>query len=149
MTEATLGRTIRTLREGIGMSQAQLASCAGLSQGYLSQIENDEVQHPSAAVLFRLAEALHVDPRSLLQASGFRGALTVGEGTFEPPVDPDLLRFLARMSAAQQRHLLRLLEALGKGARPIALANGGGRRERAVSATTRRGVKVRGRASGQ
>ena len=42
------------------MSQAELSSHGGLSQGYLSQLENDEVQNPSAAVIFRLAQALNV-----------------------------------------------------------------------------------------
>ena len=36
-----LGTRIRGLREEIGISQAQLASQAELSQGYLSQIENE------------------------------------------------------------------------------------------------------------
>src|SRR3972149_1187748 len=70
-----LGPKIRGLREQIGMSQAQLAAQAELSQGYLSQIENDEVQNPSAAVLFRLAQALHVDPRCLLEAAGYHDPL--------------------------------------------------------------------------
>jgi transcriptional regulator with XRE-family HTH domain len=108
-----LGRKIRGLREEIGMSQAQLAAQAELSQGYLSQIENDEVQNPSAAVLFRLAQALHVDPRCLLEAAGYQdvlGAATGGE--YEAPVDPDLLRFLARLPLEQQHHLLRFLEGM-------------------------------------
>ena len=86
-----LGQKIRSLREEIGMSQAQLASQAGLSQGYLSQIENDEVQNPSAAVLFRLAQALHVDPRCLLEAAGYTEVLSAApEPEYETPVDPDL-----------------------------------------------------------
>lgn len=110
-----LGKTIRKVREEIGMSQAQLASCAGLSQGYLSQIENDEVQNPSAAVLFRLANALHIDPRALLQAAGYEEILPREEEDFEPAVDPDLLRFLAKMSLKQQRSLLRFLQGMAPG----------------------------------
>ena len=72
-----LGARIRGLREEIGMSQAELASQAELSQGYLSQIENDEVRNPSASVLFRLAQSLHVDPRCLLEAAGFKVGLVV------------------------------------------------------------------------
>ncbi len=108
-----LGLKIRGLREEIGMSQAQLASQAGLSQGYLSQIENDEVQNPSAAVLFRLAQALHVDPRCLLEAAGYTEVLSATPETeYETPVDPDLLRFLARLPLEQQRYLLRFLEGM-------------------------------------
>ena len=108
-----LGLKLRGLREEIGMSQAQLASQAELSQGYLSQIENDEVQNPSASVLFRLAQALHVDPRCLLEAAGYSDVLGEGpEMEYEMPVDPDLLRFLARLSAEQQQYLLRFLKGM-------------------------------------
>lgn len=108
-----LGSSIRSLREEIGLSQAQLAGQAELSQGYLSQIENDEVQNPSASVLFRLAQALHVDPRCLLEAAGYRDILgSVGDADFETPVDPDLLRFLARLLPEQQRYLLRFLQGM-------------------------------------
>ncbi len=108
-----LGPKIRALREEIGMSQAQLASQAELSQGYLSQIENDEVQNPSASVLFRLAQALHVDPRRLLEAAGYTDALGLqGDAEYETPVDPDLLRFLARLSLEHQRFLLRFLQGM-------------------------------------
>ena len=117
-----LGVSIRSLREEIGLSQALLAGQAELSQGYLSQIENDEVQNPSASVLFRLAQALHVDPRCLLEAAGYRDILGSGEGAdFETPVDPDLLRFLARLSPEQQRYLLCFLQGMKREA-PVGVA---------------------------
>ena len=95
------------------MSQAQLASQAELSQGYLSQIENGEVHNPSASVLFRLAQALHVDPRCLLEAAGYRDVLGAAPNVeYETPVDPDLLRFLARLPLEQQRYLLRFLQGM-------------------------------------
>ena len=66
-----LGKKIRALREELGLSQAQLSAHGALSQGYLSQLENDEVSNPSAAIIFRLAQALNVDPRVLMQAAGY------------------------------------------------------------------------------
>jgi transcriptional regulator with XRE-family HTH domain len=95
------------------MSQAQLSSQGRLSQGYLSQLENDEVQNPSAAVIFRLAQALHVDPRVLMQAAGYNHI--AGEGAdeeYEITVDPELLRFLAQIPRDQQMHLLQLLRGM-------------------------------------
>lgn len=112
-----LGEKIRELRDELAMSQAQLASQGGLSQGYLSQLENDEVQNPSAAVIFGLARALHVDPRVLMQAAGYsEGALTgsVDEG-YSVEVDPDLLRFLAHIPREHQAHLLKVLEGIEGG----------------------------------
>lgn len=110
-----LGKKIRELREELGMSQAQLSAQGALSQGYLSQLENDEVQNPSAAVIFRLAQALHVDPRVLMNAAGYNNVPGgAEEEEYEVTVDPELLRFLARFPREQQMHLLRLLEGLDK-----------------------------------
>ncbi len=108
-----LGKKIRGLREELGMSQAQLSGQGRLSQGYLSQLENDEVRNPSAAVIFRLAQALHIDPRVLMQAAGYNH-IASGETPeeYEVTVDPELLRFLAQIPSDQQMHLLRLLEGL-------------------------------------
>ena len=114
----TLGKKIRALRDELGISQAQLAAQAELSQGYLSQLENDEVQNPSAAVIFRLARALHVDPRVLMQAAGYADpAMGVGNaGSYEVSVDPDLLSFLARIPREQQARLLKLFKGMERGA---------------------------------
>ena len=109
-----LGRRIRELREEIGFTQGQLAGQAAVSQGYLSQLENGDVRNPSAAVILRLAEAIHVDPDDLFEAGGYPTVRTlkrVYEG-YEANVDPDLLRFLARLPRNRQRRLLLLLEGM-------------------------------------
>lgn len=126
----TLGKKIRGLRDELGMSQAQLAAQAELSQGYLSQLENDEVQNPSAAVIFRLARSLHVDPRVLMQAAGYAEMAIPGEAgaSYEVSVDPDLLSFLARIPRDQQARLLKLFQGMERGSlsRRTAAASGRG-----------------------
>ena len=115
-----LGEKIRQLRDELGMSQAQLSVQGGLSQGYLSQLENDEVQNPSAAVIFGLARALHVDPRVLMQAAGYDQAGSPdGDEGYEVTVDPDLLRFLARFPRNQQAHFLRFMQAIEQSNSPV------------------------------
>ena len=109
-----LGKKIRQLREELGVSQAQLSSQGGLSQGYLSQLENDEVQNPSAAVIFRLAQPLNVDPRVLMDAAGYDSGANGSGAEFPVTVDPELLRFLARFPRQQQTYLLGLLKSLDK-----------------------------------
>jgi transcriptional regulator with XRE-family HTH domain len=111
-----LGRRIRELREQMGLSQARLAGCAEVSQGYLCQLEREEVKNPSAAILLRLASALYVDPHELLDAAGYtpvRG-LSKANNNYQARVDPDLLRFLAGLSQEQQRYILLLLESMGQ-----------------------------------
>ncbi len=112
-SQLSLGLTVRDLREENGMSQATLAATAKVSPGYLSQIENDEVQNPSAAVLFRLAEALQTDPRLLLRAAGYGDILSSSEGGEEDRVNPviqPLLELLTRWDLERQRALLEILK---------------------------------------
>ncbi len=109
-----LGKRIRELREEIGFTQGQVAAEAAVSQGYLSQLENGDVRNPSAAVILRLAQSIHVDPDDLFEAAGYPTVRTlkrVYEG-YEANVDPDLLRFLTRLPRNRQRRLLLLLEGM-------------------------------------
>lgn len=67
-----IGRAVRRLRtrlgSGVGMSQTTFAPRAGVSRGYLSDIERG-TRNVSVEVLCQLARALHVTPDCLL---GFR-----------------------------------------------------------------------------
>ena len=55
--DATFGQRIRSAREAKGESQVSLAAAAGISQGYLSQIEADD-REPTFSIAVRLARAL-------------------------------------------------------------------------------------------
>jgi len=109
-----LGDRIRELREEFGFTQGQLAGNASVSQGYLSQLENGEVKNPSASVLLRVAQAMHIDPDELFEAAGYptvRILKTMYEG-YESNIDPDLLRYLGHLPRDRQRRLLLLLEGV-------------------------------------
>src|SRR4030067_420086 len=109
-----LGGRLRELREQMGLSQAALAGHAEVSQGYLCQLEREEVKNPSAAILLRLAKGLYVDPHELMDAAGDNPVRGPGAGNHDHParVAPDLLRFLAGLSRDQQRYVLLLLEGM-------------------------------------
>jgi len=111
-----LGDTIRKLREESGLTQGQLAHSSAVSQGYLSQLENGEVKNPSAAVLLRIAEAIHVQADELFEAAGYptvRMLRQAYEG-YESTIEADLLHYLAGLSREKQRRLLSLLEGIEK-----------------------------------
>ena len=61
-----LGDRIRQRRTDIGLSAAELAGWAGISKGYLSEIESGNTVRPSAEVLDRLATALGTTIADLL-----------------------------------------------------------------------------------
>lgn len=56
---ATLGQKIRAARKARGDTQVHLAAAAGISQGYLSQLEQDE-REPTLSIAARLARVLDV-----------------------------------------------------------------------------------------
>ncbi len=109
-----LGDRIRELREEVGLTQGQLAGSASVSQGYLSQLENGDVKSPSAAVLLRVAKAIHVDPNDLFEAAGYPTVRTLRQiyQDYESNIDPELLRYLGRLPRDRQRRLLLLLQGM-------------------------------------
>ena len=55
----TIGDKIRTIREALGMTQAQLAERSGMTQSMVAGIETGERNNPSFATINKLAEALN------------------------------------------------------------------------------------------
>jgi len=63
----TLGREIKKARAELGWRQHQLQEATGISQKYLSRIENDHVD-PSWSFVLKIARALNMDLRALYEA---------------------------------------------------------------------------------
>lgn len=64
MKYADIGARIRDARKAAGMTQEQLAEAAGLSTGYISQLECD-VKHARIESLLRITAVLNVSPAQL------------------------------------------------------------------------------------
>jgi transcriptional regulator with XRE-family HTH domain len=67
MTPRRLRTVLKTLREKRGMTQLELATKAGVAQGYLSNLEAGAKKNPGLDVLKRLARALGVPVGELLE----------------------------------------------------------------------------------
>jgi transcriptional regulator with XRE-family HTH domain len=65
----TLGREIKKARAALGWRQNQLQEATGISQKYLSRIENDHVD-PSWSFVLKIAQALNMDLRVLYNDAG-------------------------------------------------------------------------------
>ena len=65
VTLESIGRKIAGLRTAKGMSQEDLAGEAEIARNYISRIENGHVAF-SVVVLIKLAEALEVSPKRLI-----------------------------------------------------------------------------------
>ncbi|MBN1058479.1 helix-turn-helix domain-containing protein [Clostridium botulinum] len=56
---------LKKIRESKGISGRQLAKITGISQGYISSIENGK-KSPTIRMLYRIANALEICPHYLL-----------------------------------------------------------------------------------
>ncbi len=67
MPEKKLGDVVRELREARGLTQAQLAEKAQVALSYVTVIEAGQRGSPSRQILYRLARALDVPAKRLLE----------------------------------------------------------------------------------
>jgi transcriptional regulator with XRE-family HTH domain len=60
----TLGRAIKQARAGLGWQQQHLATLTGISQKYLSRVENDKAD-PSWSIIRRLLAVMDLDLKAI------------------------------------------------------------------------------------
>ena len=65
------GIYIRTLRKRVGLTLREIEEQTGISNAYLSQIEQGHRNPPSPAMLKRLAKALGVSQNQLMVEAGY------------------------------------------------------------------------------
>jgi transcriptional regulator with XRE-family HTH domain len=89
------------LERNLTLEQVELKS--GVSNGYLSQVENGKRGIPSAKVLKKLAPVYKISPDELLKAAGI---IEVDEFVYTPPKDlsplESFVRELSNMSKDEQ-----------------------------------------------
>lgn len=66
----TLGGALKKMREDMGLSLRAVEESTGISNAYLSQLENDKAKNPSANYLNKLAELYRMDFKNLLSLAG-------------------------------------------------------------------------------
>lgn len=101
---ATTGERIRQIREKRGMTQDQLSEAAGISKGFLSDVENNN-KNISSQALLRIANALGASVDYLLQGVVRESAQR------EPIVIPPELSSVAEEEGLSYNETLELLDA--------------------------------------
>jgi transcriptional regulator with XRE-family HTH domain len=66
----SLGKKLKEAREHLPMTLRQVEDATGISNAYLSQLENDKIQKPSANILYKLSTLYKINLNSLLAAAG-------------------------------------------------------------------------------
>lgn len=110
------GQRLKKLRNGSGLSQAQFAERAGISVEHLSKLERG-AGGPSFTVLWRLADALRLNPgeffvESSSSGQGYKGSLPV-----ETHVD-ELPSIRVEYASAEMEWSPTFLALVGDGGRP-------------------------------
>ena len=68
---AALGRIVRSQRERLRLTQAELAEQVGVSRSAISELEAGRISQPRATVFARLAKSLGLPAAALLAAAGY------------------------------------------------------------------------------
>jgi transcriptional regulator with XRE-family HTH domain len=66
----SLGKTLKEARELSSLTLKQVEEATGISNAYLSQLENEKIKKPSANVLYKLSAIYNVALELLLAAAG-------------------------------------------------------------------------------
>lgn len=66
----SLGKTLKDLRENSKLTLRTVEDISGISNAYLSQLENDKIKKPAADILHKLADVYKVDFNDLLSLAG-------------------------------------------------------------------------------
>lgn len=108
----TLGQTLKTGREGQKLTLRQVEDSTGVSNAYLSQLENDKIKKPSANVLYKLAAIYGITLDSLLEAAGIidksapknkKAKIILGGTIITDAEETELMEFLGWMRYKNRR----------------------------------------------
>jgi len=103
----SVGKKVRALRIEKNISLPELAESAGVSKGFLSQLENDEQSNPSLDTLNKVAKVLDVTLAALLEKGSVKSKRVIPE-----EIDPALKEFIQERHASKQPVDQDILQAL-------------------------------------
>lgn len=109
LIERAIGGAIRAARLAAGLSMTALAERCGVSQPYLSQLENGKGS-PSINTLYKLANALGVSPQDLLPDEADEVVVILKGSRAATPIEERPDAALARVLLGAPDHLLQVQE---------------------------------------
>jgi transcriptional regulator with XRE-family HTH domain len=80
MSAPTLGQGLRLARELRKLSLRDVEKVTGISNPYLSQLENDKINKPSPFFLHKLATLYEIDYEILMESAGYVQRKSVAKG---------------------------------------------------------------------
>lgn len=103
----SLGKTVKEARELIPLTLRQVEEASGISNAYLSQLENDKIKKPSANVMYKLSTMYNIDLDVLLAAAGIIEKPTKVQGGLLKKISA-----ASKLTTTEEDQLLRYLKFL-------------------------------------
>lgn len=104
--DTSIAGRVRFLRAQRGWSRSRLAIASGVSDGWLSNLEQGRIKKPDPTKLRKIAERLGTSYDDLMEASGYANLAPM------PPELRDFVVVLAGMTPFQRQKVLRMLYVL-------------------------------------
>lgn len=106
--DKTLGEKLKQLRHIKGWTLRKAEKNTGISNGYLSQLENDNIKKPSPHYLHKLSNAYGVSYESLLELAGY----LIQSKQNNPKASGTAFSLFKDLTSEEQEELLKYLEFL-------------------------------------
>lgn len=103
----SLGETLKECRRLTCLTLRQVEDASGVSNAYLSQLENDKIKKPSASVLYKLSCIYKVDIEVFLYAAGI-----INEGPSGNGILQGLAAKAGQLTSQEEAQLLEYLQFL-------------------------------------
>jgi len=110
--DGTLGSELRRIRKARGATLREVEDATGISNAYLSQLENDKISKPSPNFLYKLATFYEVPYEDLMRAAGYVGEDRSGDEEKRGRVSAVALATLRDLEPEEEEELMRYAEYL-------------------------------------
>lgn len=109
----SLGRKLKDAREHLPMTLRQVEDATGISNAYLSQLENNKIQKPSANILYKLSSLYRINLNTLLAAAGIiKSSEDDSETSEEANTLTNIAFYAENLSADEKNQVLEYIKFL-------------------------------------
>lgn len=105
----TLGQVLKSAREKLNKTLRDVQESTGISNPYLSQLENDKIKNPSANMLYKLSSVYELELDSLLAAAGI---IVKKKETKQTEAQKKIAFYADRLNSDEEKEVLDFIEYL-------------------------------------
>lgn len=102
----SLGLTLKEARELKSLTLRQVEEAIGISNAYLSQLENNKIKKPSANVLYKLSKIYKISLNSLLHAGGIIENIDNSEQSAQSESEKEIAFYAEALTDEQREQVL-------------------------------------------